>query len=509
MRIYDVIVIGSGLGGLISAALLAKKGASVLIIEKHNLPGGYLSNFYKHNLCTEMAMHQIAGIRDDKTFSRVLKCLNIQNEINFVSLQARCCFSYLSNNIQYIIPSSRDKHIDYLCKEFPHEKNNIIIFYNKCFRIRNSILIENISCPEVQDILNLSAFDFLNNHFSDKTLKEIISSTYFFYSDNLSSLSAIAFASAHASYIAGGTSFIQGGSKQLIDLICKSILNNNGNFLFNCNVEEIILNENQSAAIGVIASHNPNSKKKYHARNIICNASLPYSINTFFNNSNYCNTFFRSIQNNKVADLEISPSAFAVLLFFCKCPSSLGKDYSHFSYVFSEQTSDSPYSSTHMENGFIFSNYQNLLSKKDTHEPGYKQNIQLTSDHITYFGSIMTLDYFYSWKYLDKRSYQQSKQSKAQKMLAMLYCKLPLLKNIVVDYVIATPTSFERFTNNSNGAIYGIEQTVENVLKGRLPCKYLPIDNLYFSSAWVEYGHGINNVLKTGELVANKIFESL
>ena len=45
MKDFDAIVIGSGIGGLISAGILSSKGLKTMLIEKHVTPGGYLSSF--------------------------------------------------------------------------------------------------------------------------------------------------------------------------------------------------------------------------------------------------------------------------------------------------------------------------------------------------------------------------------------------------------------------------------------------------------------------------------
>lgn len=58
---YDVIVIGSGLGGLPAAALLAKAGKKTLVLERHDRPGGYAHAFQRKKYTFDAAVHQIGG----------------------------------------------------------------------------------------------------------------------------------------------------------------------------------------------------------------------------------------------------------------------------------------------------------------------------------------------------------------------------------------------------------------------------------------------------------------
>nr|HPI88278.1 FAD-dependent oxidoreductase [Spirochaetota bacterium] len=59
---YDVIVIGAGNGGLTSSAMLAKGGKRVLLIEKHNVPGGCATSFRRGRFEFEVALHQLSGM---------------------------------------------------------------------------------------------------------------------------------------------------------------------------------------------------------------------------------------------------------------------------------------------------------------------------------------------------------------------------------------------------------------------------------------------------------------
>ncbi len=65
---YDVIVIGAGLGGLSVATMLAKNGLGVLLLERHNVPGGYATSFVRGRAVGEqpyefeVALHELSGV---------------------------------------------------------------------------------------------------------------------------------------------------------------------------------------------------------------------------------------------------------------------------------------------------------------------------------------------------------------------------------------------------------------------------------------------------------------
>ena len=59
---YDVVVIGAGNGGLTSAVSLAGKGLKVLLLERHNIPGGCATSFVRGRFEFEVALHQLSGM---------------------------------------------------------------------------------------------------------------------------------------------------------------------------------------------------------------------------------------------------------------------------------------------------------------------------------------------------------------------------------------------------------------------------------------------------------------
>ena len=84
---FDAVVIGSGLGGLTAAALLAKAGRKVCVIERNHSVGGAASAFKKGALAIEPALHQTADPHDPGDPKHaILKELGILDEIEWIPI---------------------------------------------------------------------------------------------------------------------------------------------------------------------------------------------------------------------------------------------------------------------------------------------------------------------------------------------------------------------------------------------------------------------------------------
>ena len=62
---YDVIIIGAGMGGLSAGAFLAKEGKTVLILEKHNKPGGYVTSFSRRGYRFDAAIFHLTDMGEN------------------------------------------------------------------------------------------------------------------------------------------------------------------------------------------------------------------------------------------------------------------------------------------------------------------------------------------------------------------------------------------------------------------------------------------------------------
>ncbi len=74
MKTFDCVIIGAGNGGMSAACRLALAGKHILLVEKHNMPGGCASSFVRGRFEFDASLHEFCdwGADDDKGDSRNL-----------------------------------------------------------------------------------------------------------------------------------------------------------------------------------------------------------------------------------------------------------------------------------------------------------------------------------------------------------------------------------------------------------------------------------------------------
>lgn len=78
VRIADVIVVGAGIGGLSAAALLAKAGKNVLVLEANYLPGGCCSSYWRKGYVFESGATTLMGFDAGQPLNLLEKELGLQ-----------------------------------------------------------------------------------------------------------------------------------------------------------------------------------------------------------------------------------------------------------------------------------------------------------------------------------------------------------------------------------------------------------------------------------------------
>ena len=123
----DVIIIGGGLGGLFTGALLAHEGLVVKVLEKNVTIGGGLQTFHRGNVEFETGMHILGGFREGGTLRRICSHLGVMENLAIRHLDADCMdeITCASDGKTYRIASGRNAFVQSLAEHFPHQQSKL------------------------------------------------------------------------------------------------------------------------------------------------------------------------------------------------------------------------------------------------------------------------------------------------------------------------------------------------------------------------------------------------
>ena len=128
---YDVVVIGAGNGGLTAALSLARSGRKVLLLERHNVPGGCATSFVRGRFEFEVALHQLSGVgRPERPgpLRTLLNDLGVMDRLEFVEIE-NLYRIVIPGVFDATLPADRPELVKALQGWFPDERDAINRFF--------------------------------------------------------------------------------------------------------------------------------------------------------------------------------------------------------------------------------------------------------------------------------------------------------------------------------------------------------------------------------------------
>lgn len=143
---HDVIVIGSGISGMVSAVLLARKSFKVLLIEKHNSIAPLLRDFQRKGFTCEPGLHYSGGFDNNGPLSTVFRYLGVMDDLEIGSL-AGDGFDVLfdESDNEFYIPSGIENVRELLLSRFPGSSKAVNAYIDRVKYIMNGTYIANLS----------------------------------------------------------------------------------------------------------------------------------------------------------------------------------------------------------------------------------------------------------------------------------------------------------------------------------------------------------------------------
>ncbi len=120
---YDVVIIGAGLGGLLSAVILAKEGKKVCVLEKNRQVGGCLQSFAFRKTVFDSCIHYIGGLAESHSLHHIFSYAGIMQGLRLQPLREegfdRICFGYEEQSYPL---ATRSRFVEELLPFFPKEE---------------------------------------------------------------------------------------------------------------------------------------------------------------------------------------------------------------------------------------------------------------------------------------------------------------------------------------------------------------------------------------------------
>lgn len=468
---YDIIVIGAGLGGLTAGAKLAKSGKNVLLIEQHDRPGGCATTFKKKGFTLEVGLHEMDGMHPRDMKMKIFRDLGILDTVEFIKVPA--FYRFKNERKDVVVSHNPEGMIQRLSELFPDDKPGIEMYFYQVMNIRQIMKQKELD----QD---MTVGKFLDSIISNEDLKLILLGNLGYFHDDPYGLSWGYYCMAQNSYYTGGGNFIKGGSQMLSNALANVIEDNGGKVLLKHKVTGILVES--GIAVGVNYERSKAGEKlQAKAHDIIANASIPQVANDLLP---------KEYQHFNAGFSNLTPGASLLTIYFgfSASPKSLGHhDYSTFIYdasVTKQADIHSNNTGSYKKRGYSFIDYSQIDSG-------------LAPDGKA-VGSIVCMDYTDDWDSLDKKEYKARKKEVKKIFLKRLNKLIPGIENIIDYCEVATAKTVQRYTMNPKGSVYGFAQTPERA-KTIIES---PLENLHFASAWTQTGGGFSGAIYSGYLCA-------
>lgn len=478
---YDVIVIGTGLGGLMAAAKLAKEGLRVLVLEQHDRPGGCATTFKRRDFTMEVGLHEMDGLHPRDIKNRIFDDVGLGDRVTFLPVPE--FYRFINERYDLVIPHDPEKARAVLKEAFPGQEKGIDEYFYHVLNVRR-VMVAHKGKPD------RSVGVFLDEIIEDEDLKLVLLGNLGYFHDDPYSLSWLYYLNAQGSYYGGTASFIQGGSQRLSNALSELIVEQGGKVLLNQLVTSIDYEGDKVTGVSFqqIKGKNKGERGQARAKQIIMNGSVPGLIGLLSRKD-------AEHLSRTVKDLAIGASLLTVYYGFNKSLQEIGnKNYSTFIYDGSVRTQKDILDNNHSDfstRSFTFVDYGQVDSRL---APEGKS-----------VGAVCAIDYPSDWEGLDRDEYMRMKADVADTLTGRLEKILTGFREAVEYVEVGTSLSVERFTLNPRGAVYGFAQHPNRSLDylSALP------ENVHLASAWGKIGGGFSGAMVSGYLTAMDLLRKI
>jgi phytoene dehydrogenase-like protein len=465
---YDTVIIGSGVGGLICANLLAREGQRVLLVEQHYMVGGYCSGFRRKGYTFDAATHSYPLLGNPGTITgRVIHDLNIKTEWIEIDPVDPVHFP---DGSRFSFSHDFDTYLANIKAEFPEESQALDDFFSDVRKAHQFGLLyyfRGRDTSRLDPYRTLTVRQMLDRHFQNVKLKLLLTADSPHWGGPPCRTSFVFDSMLKLSYFLG-TYYPRGGSQAFSDEVALRFDERGGHILMNSLVRQILVKEKRVRGVEIETGPVRNRQlKQVRADAVISNSDLLQTLEKMIGSDYLDSAYMESVRG-----MQPSFPCFLVHIGLKDiCGEMLRKIRGYHWNV---------WNSDHLgSNGLKFNIFVPTLS-----DPGMAP----AGGHILIVQKVLDPAYYTA----DDRS--SHKATVEQYILDNLQQIIPgIAEKIVVKESASAYTSY-RYTLNTQGAMLGWEMSPNQLGENRIGVVG-PIKGLYFTGHWVQPGGGITPVI--------------
>jgi phytoene dehydrogenase-like protein len=463
---YDVVVIGAGVGGLICAALLARAGVRVLLVEQHYMVGGYCSTFRRGPFTFDAATHFYPLLGNPMTITGSL-LERLGSRTRWVKMDPVDHFHFPDGS-GFSVSADFGEYMEALKATFPHEADRLddlfalvregylygLLYY---FRGREH--------ERLGPLRALTLHDVLIKYIRDQKLRLLLAADCAHWGSRPSRTSFVFDSMLRLSYFLGNY-YPVGGSQVFADDLARIVQEKGGDILMRTMVERIVVEHGTAVGVDVATGLGANRHTvRVRAKRVVSNADLVLTLERLLGAD-----VIGADEIRKVKQMRATSPCFLVHIGLRDMPLDALKRASGYHW----RSWDSDDVVTDAFKIFVPTMYEPHMAPE--------------GGQIVILQRIMELDYD------SVTDWAAHKAAIEADLLVRLEAEVPGISTHIVFKQSASALTSSRFTLNYKGAMLGWEMSPEQLGEGR-PTIESPVRNLLITGHWAQPGGGITPVI--------------
>ncbi len=485
MEEFDVVIIGSGLGGLLCGNMLSREGYKVCILEKNKKTGGCLQVFARDKRLFNTGLNYTEGLSKGQILHKYFSYFGIMDQLRLKQMDTDGFEVITYQGKEYRHAQGEENFVETLARQFPDEREAIRAYMHKIRSVCQQFPLYNLDIEDDSQInyealFSENAFDFIRSVTQNETLQQVLAGNNLLYAGQPEKTPLYLHALITYSFISSAWRFVD-GSQQLATAIEQKIKANGGTIRRNSEVVKLEVTSGKISYAGLADG------SQVRARTFISNIHPENTLKLTGG------SLFTKAYRKRVQSLENTIGMFS--LYMVLKPGTFPyMNYNHYHYAGESVWNTAEYSGKNWPGGYLL--YTPATSKSDIYADSMIAIAYMNYEEVK------------PWEHttIEKRgqAYKDFKQQKAEQFLDLIEKKFPDIRQLIETYHSSTPLTYRDYTGTPQGSAYGIQKDFRTPFKTLITPK-TKIPNLLFTGQNLNIhgilGVSIGAVMTCGELL--------